>query len=303
MEGLAVERVHGDVTRPETLRPAFEGAEAIIHLAGLISIRGDMGGRVPAINVRGARNVAEVALQTGVRRMIHCSSIHAFCQDPLHEPLDEARAKVHGQNHPAYDRSKAAGELEVLRVVERGLDAVIVNPTGIIGPHDYQPSRMGRVLLSVVRRRLPALIGGGFDWVDVRDVVAGILAAEARGKTGENYLLGGTWRSMEALVSDIARIASVRPPRWTVPMWLARAGAPVADAFGHLTKREPLYTRESLSILRANAPVSTDKARGELGYRPRPLEATLKDTYAWFMEREAPEPRRAHPPDQTSGAC
>src|SRR5205814_3329159 len=104
------------------------------------------------------------------------------------DPLDETRAHADHPRLPAYDRSKAAGEREVLAGVARGLDAVIVNPMGVLGPHDYRPSRMGEILLDMYHRRLPMIVRGGFNWVDVRDVVAGALAAEERGRRGERYL-------------------------------------------------------------------------------------------------------------------
>ena len=221
--GLDVECVRGDVLDRDSLASAFEGAERVFHLAALISIDGDQGGAVPAINVRGARNVADVALAAGVRRLVHCSSVHAFDQEPVDEPLDETRSRSdRRRGHPPYDVSKAGGEREVRAAIEQGLDAVIVNPTGIIGPNDFQGSRMGRVILDLARNRLPTLIDGGFDWVDVRDVCAGILTAGDRGRTGESYLLGGRYASVGELAELVKRETGSRPPRLTTPMWLAR---------------------------------------------------------------------------------
>jgi dihydroflavonol-4-reductase len=285
LEGLDVERVHGDVLDGDSLARAFEGVERVYHLAAIISIDGDRGGTVPAVNVRGVRNVAEAALATGVRRLVHCSSIHAFDQKPLDQPLDETRSRSdQRRGHPAYDVSKARGEREVRAVIERGLDAVIVNPTAIIGPNDFQDSRMGRVFLDLVRRRLPSLIDGGFDWVDVRDVCAGIIAAGDRGRTGESYLLGGRYASLRELADIVYRTTGVRPPRATSPMWLARLGAPFVVVAGRIAGREPLYTSEALRALRANRKILTTKARSELNYRARPLEQAVHDSLCWYVE-------------------
>ena len=125
----------------------------------------------------------QAALDAGVRRYVHFSSVHAFAHDPYDQPLDERRARP-GPSHPAYDRSKAEGEARVQAVVAQGLEAVIVNPTGIIGPADPRPSRMGQVFLDLARRKMPALLDGGFDWVDVRDVVAGAIGALEHGRAG-----------------------------------------------------------------------------------------------------------------------
>ena len=282
LEGLDIERVPGDVRDPASLRRAFRGAEVLYHLAAVISIDGDRDGVVRATNVDGVRNVAAAALECGVRRMVHVSSVHAFVQEPLDEALDEGRARVTSPRYPAYDRSKAAGEAEVRQVVARGLDAVIVNPTGIIGPHDYAPSRMGRVFLDLYHRRLPALVAGGFNWVDVRDVVAGAIAAETRGRTAENYLLSGHWQSLRALASMAEQVTGVRAPLLTCPMGLARVAAPVVTVAGRIVGTEPLFTRESLHALRANRRVPHDRATRELGYEPRPTRDSVTAVYEWF---------------------
>ena len=282
LAGLEVERVHGDVTDASSLATAFDGADVLYHLAAVISIDGDRGGIVPRTNVDGVRNVMAAALDRRVRRVVHFSSIHAFTQEPLDAPLDERRARVSSPRYPAYDRSKAAGEAEVRAAIARGLDAVIVNPTGILGPEDHGPSRMGRFFLDLCRRHLPALVAGGFDWVDVRDVVASALAAEERGRTGENYLLGGRWHSLDELATIAGAVTGVRRPALTCPMWLARLGAPFAVAYGRVMGREPLFTMESLHALRANRSIVHEKAARELGHAPRPVEQTIAAVYGWF---------------------
>jgi dihydroflavonol-4-reductase len=183
---------------------------------------------------------------------------------------------------PAYDCSKAAGESAIRELVKQGLDAVIVHPSGIIGPFDFRPSRMGTVFLDLYHRKLPSLLDGGFDWVDVRDVVTGSIAAMERGRTNESYLLTGTWRSIGELATMAEAITGVRPPRFTSPPWLARIGAPFMEGWAKLTRQEPLYTAESLVALRANKVYLRDKSERELGYRPRPTEESVRETYRWF---------------------
>ncbi len=281
LDGLDIESVPGDVLDPTTLRTTFDGAEVASHLAALISITGSQGGRVEATNVQGARNAAEAALDAGVRRYVHFSSVHAYDHDPYDVPLDETRSRV-GPSHPAYDRSKSAGEAQVREVVERGLEAVIVNPTGIIGPADNRPSRMGQLFLDLAHSKMPALLDGGFDWVDVRDVVAGALGAAERGRPSENYLLSGHWHTIRELATLAADATGVRAPLFTSPMWLARAGAKFMMAFNKITGVEPLYTSEALHALRSNRNVCSDKAARELDYTARPARDSVQDLYTWF---------------------
>jgi dihydroflavonol-4-reductase len=282
LDGLDIERVEGDVRDADKMREFVDGADIVYHLAAVISIVGPQGGLVDAVNIEGVRNVGRAALDAKVPRFVHVCSVHAFDQEPLDQPLDETRARVRRGHAPAYDVSKAEGEAAVRDLVEAGLDAVIVHPSGIVGPFDFAPSRMGHVFLDLFHRSLPSLIDGGFNWVDVRDVCHGILAAAERGRTNESYMLSGHYRHIAALAEAAQAVTSVRAPRLTSPMWLARVGAPFTEAWARLRHCEPLYTAESLLALRANKIYVNDKAQRELGFEPRPFEDSVRDVYAWF---------------------
>jgi len=257
-----LEQVNGSICEPESLGPAFAGADRVYHLAGVISIDGDPDGRVHRVNVEGTRNVAQACREQGVGRLVHVSSVHAFDMDPRDEVLDETRRQVaDSSHHSAYDRSKALGERAVREAVEAGLDAVIVNPTGVMGPVDFGPSRLGQLLGDLAGGKLPALLDGGFDFVDVRDVADGTIAAAERGRTGENYILGNTWLSLRQLAELVAAVAGGRPPRLVTPVWDARLGVPFARVAARLIGSEPLFTRESLEVLVSNRSISSRKAR------------------------------------------
>jgi dihydroflavonol-4-reductase len=283
LAGLPVETVRGDVRDPQSVLRALEGVEVVYHLAALISLTGEQGGRVRAVNVAGTRAVVESCLARGVSRLVHFSSIHALSPFPRGEALDERRAAADARRAPAYDRSKAAGEREVAAGVARGLSATIVLPTAVLGPFDFKPSRMGRVLLDLAEGRLPALVGGAFDWVDGRDVARAAIAAERAGRPGERYLLSGTFLPLTELAALVADVSGVRAPRVVVPQWLARPVAPAAAAWARLTGSEPRFTPDSLLALRTGHPrIDHSRATVELEYCPRPLRETVRDTLAWF---------------------
>jgi len=282
LAGLDLESFEGDVRDPDAMRRFVRGADVVYHLAAVISIVGPMNGLVRQVNVEGARNVGKAALRAGVRRLVHVCSVHAFDQAPLDRPLDETRVRVRPGAAPAYDTSKAEGEAAIRTLVAEGLDAVIVHPSGVIGPFDFTPSRMGHVFLDLHHRRLAGLVDGGFDFVDVRDVCRSILAAAERGRTNESYVLSGHYRTVGELAVMAETVTGVRPPRWTSPMWLARIGAPFTESYARLTRTEPLYTSESLLALRANRNYRRDKAGRELDHAPRPTETSVRDLYAWF---------------------
>lgn len=284
IEGLDVETVRGDLLDLESLCRAFEGAEIVYHLAARISISNRDRAVLEDINVRGTANVVEACRRTGVRRLVHFSSIHALEREPLSSPVDESRALVTDGRCPSYDLSKAAGEKEVLRGIESGLDAVIILPTAVIGPHDFNLSHFGEALLYMACGKLPALVEGGYDWVDTRDVVAGAIKAEERAPTGERYLLSGHWVSLCDVAGMVAEFTDVPRARLVCPLWLARLGAPVLSGISRFSGKRPLYTSVSLDALRSSRQINHDKATRELDYRPRPFRETLRDTLRWYAE-------------------
>jgi len=284
LEGLDLEVVTGDVRDQETLRRAFAGAEVVYHTAAYISILGDEWPLLQEINVLGTRNVVQACLACGVRRLVHFSSIHALEQEPLDVPVDESRPLVDSRRASPYSRSKAAGEREVREGMARGLDAVILYPTAIIGPYDFRPSHFGQVLLYLARGKLPALVAGGFDWVDVRDVVAATLRAAEVAPPGARYLLSGHRVSLPEIAALVEEFTGVPAPRLVLPLGLAKAVAPLATLAARLLRMEPLFTRVAVEALGGNPRVSHERAGRDLGYRPRPFRETIRDTLRWFVE-------------------
>lgn len=279
-----VEFRHIDVLDRSSLRDAFDGADVVFHLAARISIVGDPTGEMRTLNVDGAHNAAAAALDAGVGRYVHCSSVHSFDLETCGPSLDETGPRAVGDHVPAYDRSKYAGEQRVQSVIEQGLDAVIVNPTGVIGPRDEAPSRMGEILTQLRDRKIPVNVGGGFDFVDVRDAVAGMIAAVERGRTGENYLLSGTRISIKELGQLVAAASGVRAPKISLPLRLV---SPLASLVQRLTPVgvEPVFTPDSMHALRFSPSVSHHKAAVELGYTSRPIHETVNDALEWFEQQ------------------
>jgi dihydroflavonol-4-reductase len=283
VEGLDIHLVEGDLLNPKSLEQAFQGVDLVYHLGASISLTNNLP-QLRAVNVTGTRNVVEACLLCGVNRLVHCSSIHAFIQTPLDRRLDETRPLALTRKHPGYDRSKALSELEVQKGLAKGLDAIIINPTAITGPFDFKPSYLGNAIIFMALGKLPALVQGGFDWVDVRDVVSGMIQAGNTAPTGAKYLLSGHWRSVVEMGSLVAKFTKTRPPRLTVPIWLAYLGLPFINTLSQINNKEALYTRFSLQTLKSNRYISHARAAGDLGYQPRPFEVTIRDTVQWFKE-------------------
>jgi len=281
LDDVDVEFVEIDVLDPASLRAAFEGQDRVFHLAAIISIVGDPTGEVWRVNVHGPRNAATVAFECGGGRFVHCSSVHSFDLERCGPSLDESGLPTTHPDAPAYDRSKRAGEEAVRLVVQKGLDAVVVNPTGIIGPDDRGPSRMGETVLQFMTRKIPVGITGQFDFVDVRDVVEGLIAAGDRGRTGENYLLSGSRLSIRELGMLVERYSGVPVPPLSIPLRLVTPLAPLVMQIEQRTKK-PIFTPDALHALKYSPVVSHYRAATDLGYRSRPIHETVRDTVAWF---------------------
>lgn len=282
--GLETEIVEGDVRDINSLYKAFDGADTVYHLASVISLLPGYSEILEEVNVKGARNVAEACLKTGVRRLVYTSSIHVLVEPPKGQVIDESAPCDPNRVHMAYSKSKAKGTLEVLDVIAKGLDGVITLPTGIIGPHDYKPSEMGCMILDYVRGKIPVRISGGYDFVDVRDVARGHMLAAEKGRTGEKYILSGQWISMDDIMKEISALTGVSLPRFQVPIGLASAIASLLTLYSGITGAKVLMNRDSIATLKSNSLVSCEKAESELGYSARPIRETIRDTVKWFEE-------------------
>lgn len=282
LEGLELDRRSGDIRDPAFMRSCIEPGDTVFHLASVISTSGDKGGLVPSVNIDGARNVAKAASEMQAKRLIHFSSVHAYDIDTHGAPVTEQTRPATANSRSAYNRSKWNGQTAVFEVArETGLEAVVVNPCGVIGPYDYKASRMGKFFRSYAKGRTLTPGPGGFNWVDVRDVVDGALRAEQSGTPGENYLLSGHWHTSLSLGQLAAKVRGLTPPTKAISWWFVDGLATLGPVLGLLGKKPPV-TKEALEALRANPAVSHDKATQALGYRPRPTEDTIRAIFEWI---------------------
>jgi len=284
LEGLDVEQVTGDVLDQGSLKKAFSGADVVFHLAARISIVNCDRKQVEAINITGVKNVVAACLATEVKRLVHTSSFHALKQEPLSETLDESRCLIDSGNIPSYNHSKAEGERIVRQAIAHGLNAVIVMPTGMIGPYDFQPSHFGAVLLAMARGKLPVIVDAGLNWVDIRDVAEGMIRACELAKGGEKYILGGHWASIKDIARQVSRVTGQRPAGISLPFWIAETSAKFVAALDRFRGKRPLFTPIAVKELKSNRNISHAKAARELGYNPRPFQNTIADTMGWFQD-------------------
>lgn len=276
LAGLEREVVFAEVTDPVAMRRALSGVSQVFHLAGLVSITAGQEARMNAVNVGGTEVVLAACRAAGVERLVHMGSVHALTE-PSAGLLTEEAGFDPALATGAYGRSKARACQAVQRAAKEGeLDAVLVLPTGVMGPYDFRLSEVGQLLRDLKNERMPAILEGGHDWVDVRDVALGTLAAAARGRCGEAYLLGGE----HVTVRGLAQLVGARVPP-VLPTWLARLFAAPAPLWERLTRRRALLTPYAVHALSVPFRVSHQKATTELGFAPRTIATSVRDALHW----------------------
>ncbi len=283
LEGLDIEFFEGSVLDATGVGTAMEGAGVVYHLAAKIDLSPRKDPMMYATNVDGTRKIVDACLSRGLR-LVHTSSHHALEREPLDQPLTEDKPLALNEKCE-YHRSKAIGETIVLDACQRGLDAVIVNPGSMIGPYDFEPSMIGAALIDMYFGRVPVLLDLLSDYVDVRDVANGMIAAAEKGRSGERYLLTGDVIPIMEMVALYGELTGAKVPTRALPLWVGWVLLPVALAGSAVTKRDPFITADILRASVSNEVVSRDKASRELGYEIRSLRESLTDAVAWYRQR------------------
>jgi len=281
---LPVEMMVGDLTDLDSVRRAVSGCESVFHVAADYRLWVPDPESMYRNNVQGTRNVMFEALRSDVRRVVYTSSVATLALSPNGNSCDETSCGCLENMIGHYKRSKFLAESLVLRLIEEcDLPAVIVSPSTPVGPRDIKPTATGRIILDAISGRMPAYVDTGLNLVHVNDVAEGHKLALERGKIGECYILGNKNMSLREILNELAAIAGHKPPRFRMPHSAAAAVACISEACSKITGGgEPRVTRESVKMARKHMFFSSEKARRDLGYHPRPVTEGLSDAVEWF---------------------
>jgi hopanoid-associated sugar epimerase len=287
LDGLDLERVVGDLRDPDSLARGLKGCDRLYHVAAFVSLRRGAQREIHDVNVVGTRNILAAAERAGVERTVFCSSFGAVGKNPDGGASDENHTINPFETHLDYELSKAVAELEVHRAVHRGQHVTIVNPSGIVGPHDYKPSSVGQTIMDFANGRMPAYVPGQFEFVAVRDVVAGHLLAMDKGRPGERYILSGGRFSLDQILDHLSKLCGRKKPRLRIPV---AAMLPLAHVSNLLLAtfapaRPPRFTPGTIRILNGGKHADTAKAQRELGLVPSPVLAAFSEAYEWLKAR------------------
>lgn len=287
-DGIECEKVYGDVTDPQSLDKAFEGADVVYHLAGLIDINTGNDAAVWNVNFGGTKNVVEACQKCGVRRLVYASSVDAYIPLPGNTLMREVDRFDPDALDGTYAKTKATATNYIFDTVKQSdLDAVVVYPGACIGPYDFKVSAVGEMVRMFVHGNFPVSLGfGAYNFVDVRDVAMGMYLAAQKGRRGEGYILCGQQITTNGFIATVAKVCGKKCPKIRMGKGIVSLAAPVMEVYYKLSKTTPLFTRYSIRKLMSNCNFSIEKAKTELGYAPMSVEQSVRDMVEWIREYE-----------------
>ncbi len=286
-QSLAAEIVVGDMRDRDAMAGALSGCRFLFHVAADYRLWARDPEEIVRNNLQGTTSVMEAALAAGVERIVYTSSVATLRLTGTTKPADENGPLGEAEAVGAYKRSKVAAERIVERMIaERGLPAVVVNPSTPVGPRDVRPTPTGRIIVEAASGRMPAFVDTGLNLVHVDDVADGHIRALEQGRIGRRYILGGQDASLGEMLGAIARLTKRRPPRLQLPIGPLAPLAELAELFGRITGREPFLTKDGLKMARQHMYFTSARAEAELGYSARPYELALADAIGWFREAD-----------------
>jgi dihydroflavonol-4-reductase len=279
-----VKIIKGNITDKERLIEVLKDYDLVFHLAGIVEIRVGRKKQLYEVNVGGTKNILEVCSINEIPRMLYVSSVHAIIEEPnnqlIIEPQEFNPKKIKGH----YAKTKAIATDLVLNYEDPRLETVVVYPSGIIGPYDYKLSNFGQVFVDYLLGRLTAYLNGGYNFVDVRDVVEGIISAGFKGKNKEGYILSGHDITIKELLDNIAEYTNRKKVKTKLAYWFIKSMSYFAEFYDFLLRRKPLFTHYSISVLNSNHNFSNEKAKRELGFTTRDIKTSIKDTIDFSSE-------------------
>lgn len=290
--GEKVERVMGDLRNLEDARRAAKGVDNVFHVAARVSTLSSNDADLQDIyecNVIGTANILRAAGEAGVKRTVVTGSLSAVGYD-LDDPTkasDETMPFYPFVEHLAYGRTKQLVEMETLKAVVEGVDAVIATSCAVLGPWDYKPSRMGRTLIDFANGKLRAYLPGGFDFVSTRDLSEGHIQAMERGRSGQRYILSTQFVTVDELM-DIFEEVSGRPrPKLRLPPTVMAGVAEVTSFFmsSFFPQKPQRFTPAAVRLLRMQRKADTSKAQVELGFKPTDVRSAIHEAYSHFVAR------------------
>lgn len=287
LDGLSCNKFYGDLSDIDILEKFCDKCDVIIHSAAMISIGFDAYDQVYEVNFVGTKNLLDASIKKKVKKFIFISTVNAYDKKPIDQNFDEKRELVRKGN--AYDMTKALAQELVTSTEE--IETVSINPTSVLGKNDFKPSRLGKIIKGVYSGKLPFLVDGGLDVIDVEDLSKAIYSSIINGRDGESYLISGKFRSFKEIYEVITKYQDKKSRIFFFPRLMVELSLPLLSLFpiGLLKRAAEVngkffpglenMTKEAIeNIINFPKHIDNSKAKKDLGLKISPLEKTIKDT-------------------------
>jgi len=283
IEGLAGDRVMGDLRDAASIEKAMAGCDVVFHVAADYRLWVPSSAQMYQSNVEGTRAVLDAVRKNGVRRVVYTSSVATMGFTSDGRSADESSPVSLEKMIGHYKRSKYMAEEVAVAAGRSGLDVVIVNPSTPVGERDIKPTPTGRIIFDFLKKKFPAYVDTGLNLVDVTECARGHVQALEKGRSGERYILGGENLTLKQILDKLAAITGLPSPTIKVPYFVALATGVVDEVVtGRIRGREPRATIDSVRMGRKKMFVSSAKAARELGWNPSPVDNALRRAVDWF---------------------
>ena len=287
LDGLSSNKFYGDLSDIDILEKFCDKCDVIIHSAAMISIGFDAYDQVYEVNFVGTKNLLDASIKKKVKKFIFISTVNAYDKKPIDQNFDEKRELVRKGN--AYDMTKALAQELVTSTEE--IETVSINPTSVLGKNDFKPSRLGKIIKGIHSGKLPFLVDGGLDVIDVEDLSKAIYSSISNGRDGESYLISGKFRSFKEIYEVITKYQDKKSRIFFFPRLMVELSLPLLSLFpiGLLKRAAEVngkffpglenMTKEAIeNIINFPKHIDNSKAKKDLGLKISPLEKTIKDT-------------------------
>lgn len=286
LHNLPLEMVYGDLLDVSSLRAALNGCHTLYHVAAHYSLWTPDPNTLYAINVDGTTNLFQTALDLGLEKVVYTSSVATIGLPANGQPGDETLFLPLSQAIGHYKRSKVLAEQRAFAFCQQGLPVVIVNPSAPIGPWDVKPTPTGKIILDFLRRKMPAYLDTGLNFVDVRDVAQGHLLAAHYGKVGERYILGCRNMTLQDILQALAQVSGLAAPRIRLPYGIALTAGYLSEALSRVTHKPPRVPLSGVRMARHPMYFSAQKAIRELGLPQSPIEQAVQQAVQWYRDHD-----------------
>ena len=285
VEGLAVERVHGDLRDSASLKKALKGREVLYHVAAHYSFWDRDKSLIYKINVAGTKNILRAAEEEGVGKIVYTSTVGCIGIPEDGSPgNEETPVRPPDESNP-YKHSKYLAELEAVKFARSGLPVVIVNPSTPVGAMDIKPTPTGKIIVDFLNRKMPAYLDTGLNLIDVKDCARGHILAGEKGKIGERYILGNRDMTLKEILETLQEITSLPAPKIQIPYPIALTAGIVSQFIAdHITHSPPAVPLPGVRMAKYKMFFDSSKATKELGLPQNSVKEALKEAVEWYRE-------------------